>query len=1448
MAENRRPDGLGQENNNYNGNHNYNNNNTPNKRNYASSSLTLPMDHFDSCASTPGTAARAKEKRIDFTALKGAQRTPKTAKASRKSKLSPMQMRPLGAVGNTPSVDRRRFEGGKEDEERERERAVALALEVDTQRMQLISPPPEEVLSFRRHSRIGSVGGTPAAATPRPAQTSTTPATTTKATTTATKRKRSQQLLQEHSTPSTSSGLRYPDGTPMDIDRASSLQPLSPPPFRREQAPEPSEIVPVEATPNPKPRKIRHVRTQSTESPTKARFSRSATRPAYRENVEQEEDTEEERETTPISSQMTSPRKNAGLTTPSRPKRVMVQSPHVKNPDADWLPPVSALTLSSAPSRRAVLGARSRRRSETPIPPYEPPTDVFTPPREVFLSPTTAVSKSAKRKTKPPSTASKTKGRKSTALRLTTTPAPVKLEIPNDIDLLAPMPPPSPSDDPLLLSGPSEPAWESSPLRAHVRRRSSARDIAAMAAAPPETIGEVPEDDEVLPPSSPEPPLDSEDMRVVGAFNWDAPGSMDSTDDSMMHIDPADADVEPVVLFGFGEDEGGDDGGWSDSDTGMEGGANGKGKEKGMGGVGDIVEEGEGEYTGRWRTMLVRTKMDPPSSATRQRQDQWGHPISPYPKIKGKKLTFFGKADEDLQEEEQLLEEEDEEDEKEKEDPREAEAAAEKEIETVEEEVQEETEKEEEEVHEQEHKIEDEYAEEESEEIQEEAEVLRMSVEPEEHFDTSLNEEHEEDEESVAEQLSSNVLPELPPDTESVDEDEDLAEELEVREMSIEIDEEEDYTKLDLSKFTTPAPPVRILSSQESPVANVEVEAEVEAEAEAEGDDDDTSIDDDEPGFVKITSSDPRAAARAAAILKQHDYECYTKLLLKRRHSEAKQRRASFTGVEDISKEFRRRDLAASAISKSTTKDRRKSTLGISIVGETVFIPGTPVTTLPALLQEAEKEVVRDIEHIHAHDTPKSVWSTRAMFEGVAKKDLFKTPIPSRRLSSLSNVYTEPQTTPMMLPIPVFDADGQRVWTKDEWKLLDACFTDQRLDIGATPPGANEDALAPVEMVRMEDVADRFITLMGGLEAVEKWGDAWTRDDLLERARALEKRQRSGHGARPLTPRTVFSFSSPRPSISLSARPSVNIEIPDFTPLLNRRGAAHPRKPSSLLRPIFPAPVLQSTPFSTLSPEKEQSAAKIPKSLLAPRYSHLLEEAIAVSEEGQFGVPFTQKDGEGETSGAAPQDESQNTCEGQNDEEVDDDDAYDSANAINHTPAPCSDGIDVPSPNIGTRVKGFLFSYLPRLSKTSSIPTRSLKPPRPGLPLPPPDVLSKQRGPVTTPARPPIPKAPAPKDLVELHHAPAPLPKSNIPRPAPPKRLVELKGVGMPVEKPVVQREVRDVRPRRSSGSSVKDLVKGFESMSQKGDENSVLKRTKSVNELRKAWKAGQPDTRPKWR
>jgi len=42
--------------------------------------------------------------------------------------------------------------------------------------------------------------------------------------------------------------------------------------------------------------------------------------------------------------------------------------------------------------------------------------------------------------------------------------------------------------------------------------------------------------------------------------------------------------------------------------------------------------EQEGEYTGKFRVVNVPTKADPPTSGTRDRIEQWGHPISPFPR------------------------------------------------------------------------------------------------------------------------------------------------------------------------------------------------------------------------------------------------------------------------------------------------------------------------------------------------------------------------------------------------------------------------------------------------------------------------------------------------------------------------------------------------------------------------------------------------------------------------------------------------------------------------------------------------------------------------------------------------------------------------------------------------------------------------------------------------
>ncbi|KAF8882194.1 hypothetical protein CPB84DRAFT_1838218 [Gymnopilus junonius] len=1256
---------------------------------------------IDSSPTTSRDGANRSEKRVDFASL-----APRKVKASKHS--VPMAMRPQNHI--------------IEEEEEEDMRKESL---VDTQRMQLISPPPEETL--RRNSRL-SAQFTPSllatVSSPGPVQGSTT------------KRKR----LQRAHAPSSSVGT---------IDNATAAGSTE-----AQQA--------IEATPNPKPRKQgRHTRVPSTEveSPTRGSFTLVARSPTKSE----------------------SGRRRDINTTPSKPKRVIVQSPHAANPDADFILPVSLSFLSAAPARRAVLGARASRRSATPIPPYEPPTDVFTPPREVFMSPVPkTISKSSKRKT--PAT-TKANTRKSRVSNLSVVTTQVKKEIPDDIDLMAPMPPPSPSDDPLLLSGPPEPPIESSPSRRPAARRHSVSIPA--------------QNEMMLPPSSPEPPLDSEDIHAVKTFEWNrlADGSMDTEEDSMMD-DPRDRDVAPVKLFDFDNLEygSGDVGGWSDSDEEVEL-DKGKGKE-----LGEFEEEGEGEYTGKWKMMRVPTKQDPPSSATRTRMELWGRPISPFPFSKDR-LDLVG--------------EEEEEEAKMRRKPAELMGpTVSRDRSPVEQELD----------------I-DEHA-------REEEQVQNMSVGPEEAVDPPVP--------SVFEEVYQR-------------DEEDEEEERQVREMSIEVDDEDDDgpSNQEILLPETPefirepspvptvadVPPVEIVSSHsvESLEAshsslNQDSQTLVDEESQMQGvasefqdameDDEGDSISDmeDMPGFVKITSADPRAAARAAAILKQHDYDCFTRII----ERGGKRRRASHSGVDDLAKESRRRDVTASGITKSVSKNKRRSTLGMGVIGDHVFIPGTPVTTLPELLKEAEVEVGRELEHDHRDDVRLSseLWPIKASLTGSGQRDPFKTPLPDRHRARASATNISVQST-------LYDS-GERPWTKEEWKLLDACFTDERLDLGVALEDVPEGTLAPVDMVSVDDVVERFVCLVGGEGVTQVYGDAWSRESVTQRTLALQRKQRAGNVARPTTPRSVsFTFS---PSVPLSSKGAgalggknriPSMEVPDFTPLGRRSG------PPRRSRPALPQPLGQDAPFANLPVEVNGSASRrVPPTLLAPRYSHLLDEAKLISQGDVTNlVEEDLTDHERDVSSS-----SSNVSFGLQVDNQDD-----------SCLTPQLD-VDTRNHTIGKRVKGFLFSYLPSLSSKSSASfllhkQNTIR--QPGLPLPPPNLLEKVRGPVTTPARQPLPKPIHPKELVQLHPAPPSAP-SALPRPTKPQRLVELHPLPPLAEKPIVTQSA-SVRPRRSSGASVKDLVKGFERLEKEKLDSNPLRKVRSIGDIRKKHNSSV-DTRPRWK
>lgn len=119
--------------------------------------------------------------------------------------------------------------------------------------------------------------------------------------------------------------------------------------------------------------------------------------------------------------------------------------------------------------------------------------------------------------------------------------------------------------------------------------------------------------------------------------------------------------------------------------------------------------------------------------------------------------------------------------------------------------------------------------------------------------------------------------------------------------------------------------------------------------------------------------------------------------------------------------------------------------------------------TLPELLMQAEVGLEKDDA---LHTTPVKGSSVR--------QDPFKTPAP-RGVSLSFNAHS-----------------GTRGWTKDDWKQLDACFTDERLDV-AEKLGLGPDAIADVDDVRIDDVVDRFVQMMGGAGVEDLWGIDWDR-------------------------------------------------------------------------------------------------------------------------------------------------------------------------------------------------------------------------------------------------------------------------------------------------------------------------------------------------------------------
>ncbi|KDQ22271.1 hypothetical protein PLEOSDRAFT_1098282 [Pleurotus ostreatus PC15] len=1159
----------------------------------------------------------------------------------------------------------------------------------------------------------------------------------------------------------------------------------------------------LEATPNPKPRKQlrKHTRTLSNQSSESDAVMTSPLATGRRRTptlrVTEYPEHSPSPQTTPTRAQRTSPirrtstpstsRTTSPKTSPHKSRPHYLQSPHAQNPEANYIPPFPVAALSFDESCNRNTSIRRARRSATPvIPPYEPPPDIFTPPKVVVLSPPTQ-SRRASSKPRMSRTQSATpkpelgKSRKRVTGVLT-----IKTEMP-EIDLTDPAPPPSPTDDPLLLSGPVDVPSSSRSRRSRNRTEECTPTARKQLVF---SLPKIPDFKSKTPPlqfptSPPGVPRSEETPPANPAFPSDLPASspLPSSDDDGCDDGPleflqhgpiqefetsTDMDMDLPI---FNLDPNAADDAFSDSDD--------QSPPPNPVSKASVVDEGEGEYTGRWKLLAVPTKNDPPSSATRERMDKWGNPISPFPKhlTKTLELPIFSsdvEAEQRPATPQQLRPEHPQGAEPEFELPgaTEPEPAEPAPAGAFDFDISFESAGGGENAgHE-----EDMFAfGDQSFEVELNDEGMDEEAD-EDHFSVPYGDQVEVADAQVIEERVQTAPPSLPAGNKELAEHQETGDvpmvvegPPETTDLEIQTKSEDNLQPLDLStpvefhgcedEATSDDPPTaRVVSPMPTREEDISISANDEMKVVPEVDSSDESGNEvGDTSVVEITSEDPVAAARAAAILKQH-----------RRKSTAS-RSSSPSGLDQTARHSRRRSASAGGINKSRS-------------------PRSPVMTLPELLQKAERDVQVELVRRGAVDAIQR--------ESPAWQDPYTTPCPPTRRFPLPSAPREQ------------NAATPRVWLKDDWKILDSCFTDERLELGATVALGEDiegdlDVLADVDDVSLDDVVDRFIDQIGGEAVAESYGDGWSRDNLLRRAKALQDKQRKGHVPPPTIPAHV---RTPSPFTFGKIR-SPSMEIPDFTPAAMRyvpRTQAEPSNP-------YPQPSTD-LPFQNLPAERPRT---LPATLLAPRYSHLLDEAIAVSQSPSAGScqESTSESGisDGPMQSELPPHEPWTP----------------------HQPM-----------TMGKRVKGMLFSYLPSLSKTAPQPSRSSKAVS-GLPLPPPDILEKHRKPVVTPVRPPPPKVTHPKELVNLHPAPVvPKKASLLPKREKPKRLVKLH----PVTPPEVRSEPAAFpRPRRSSGGSVKDLVKNFEQIEQvAGNVGGTLKRVKSVTELRKG--KHLEHARPTWK
>lgn len=186
----------------------------------------------------------------------------------------------------------------------------------------------------------------------------------------------------------------------------------------------------------------------------------------------------------------------------------------------------------------------------------------------------------------------------------------------------------------------------------------------------------------------------------------------------------------------------------------------------------------------------------------------------------------------------------------------------------------------------------------------------------------------------------------------------------------------------------------------------------------------------------------------------QYDYDCFTQI------TKSKRRRSVPDRMSRRGSSVTRRIVSEGRIAKE--KIKKRASVGTGVIGSQVFISGAPVTTLRNLLDEVEAEV---------------------SFISPPAKNTYETPV--RRRSSLG-VFD------FSFVSSLHSQEGERDWTKEDWKLLDACFTDERFVVGGNLR-IGGDGLADVEVIDLGHVVDRYIGILGGEELVKRFGPGWER-------------------------------------------------------------------------------------------------------------------------------------------------------------------------------------------------------------------------------------------------------------------------------------------------------------------------------------------------------------------